>query len=311
MLELDLKNIPVSDLENNLRLYASKFTMDELLYVFGLCNDDNDRKNAIIKILEIKWEMSRDISDSEMSLNWLLNKFFSGNSSIKDGLLSEGVKDEDLESRFKLALLKFCTFVVEQTPLTDEMISFAGEFGIDLDNVYFLNKLKNDLIVEFGYFYDVKNHKFVILSESYKLDFWRWKIRFNELVEKRLEHSDRFVWKNVLSWCSAYWDTVNYNFFWDDVVLYESGDDYIPIDNFCSFDLTSWCSIDTDLSYDNDLSDLVIDDLEEMYNNGERFMVVKPTYKMNISDEKENPNYCRFVDIYAINAKKRYRVLSW
>lgn len=185
------------------------------------------------------------------------------------------------------------------------MISFAGEFGIDLDNIYFLNKLKNDLILEFGYFYDVESNKFAVFPEIDKLEFWRWKIRFDELIQKRLNKSERFIWKNVLSWCSAFWDTVNYRFFWDDVVLYEEWDDYVPIDSFCTIELNNSNSVAGNIG--EDLADV---DLEEMYDNWDRFIVVKSTYKEKFYID-DMPLYGWFVDVYSIKTKKIYRVLSW
>lgn len=307
-MEIDLKNISVENLLCNSRLYAVQFTSDELLDALISCNKfDEKRKEAIKKILALQSETSWFISDSNFTLDSILNKFFSKTDSfsIKDNLVRDGVRTEDLESRFKMMLLKACTLVVENKTVSDDIISFFNELDVDINNVYFLNKIKNDLVLEFGYFYDVRINKFVTFSDDDKVDLWRLKIRFEDLLQKRLENSERYLWKDVLSWCSAFWDTMNYKFFWDDVVLYEEWDDFIPIDSFCTIDLDLWCSVDGDMS--ENLADV---DLEEMYNNWDRFIVVKSTYKEKFCID-DTPFYCWFVDVYSVKTKKTYRVLSW
>lgn len=307
-MDIDLKNLSVEELLCDVRLYASQCTCDELLDALMRCTEsDENRKKAIIKILDMQSKMSLSILDSELSLDTILNRFFSNSnySSIKSNLIKDGVEKDELESRFKMMLLKACTLVVESNKISDEVRCFFEELWIDTDNIYFLNKLKNDLILEFWYFYDVSNNVFAVITETDKLEFWRLKIRFDELVQKRLKNYDRFIWKKNLSWCSAFWDKIYYKFFWDDVVLYEEGDDFIPIDNFCTIDLDLWCPVDGNI--DEILADV---DLEEMYNNWDRFIVVKSTYKGQFCTS-DNSFPCWFVNVYSVNTKKSYRVLSW
>lgn len=307
-MENDLMHIPIEELLCNPKFYASEFTCNDLLSALTSCtNEDKARKEAIKKILTLQHYMFWSVSDSDFTLDSVLNKFFSNSYpfSIKDSLIREGVKNEDLESRFKMRLLKACTLVIENNKLSDEVRSFFDELCIDINNIYFLNKLKNDLILEFGYFYDVESNKFAVFPEIDKLEFWRWKIRFDELIQKRLNKSERFIWKNVLSWCSAFWDTVNYRFFWDDVVLYEEWDDYVPIDSFCTIELNNSNSVAGNIG--EDLADV---DLEEMYDNWDRFIVVKSTYKEKFYID-DMPLYGWFVDVYSIKTKRIYRVLSW
>jgi len=307
-MEKKLLKIPVENLLCNPKTYASEFTCDELLGALMSCTEkDEDRKVAIKKILILQSEMPWSVSDSDFTLDSILNKFFSNSNpfSIKGSLIRDGVKTEDLESKFKMMLLKACTLVVENKTVSDDIISFFNELDVDRTNVYFLNKIKNDLVLEFGYFYDIENSEFAVLPEIDKLEFWRWKIRFDELVQKRLDKAERFIWKDVLSWCSDFWDTMNYRFFWDDVVLYEEWDDYVPIDSFCTIDLDLWCSVDGDMA--ENLADI---DLEEMYDSWDHFIVVKSTYKEKFCVD-DVPFYCWFVDIYSVKTKKTYRVLSW
>jgi hypothetical protein len=195
-MEIDLKDISVDNLLCDSRLYASQFSSDELLDALVSCNKfDEDRKDAIKKILALQSEISLDVSDAELSLDAILNRFFSKSDSfsIKDNLIRDGIKNEDLESRFKMMLLKACTLVVENKTVSGDIISFFNELDVDIDNVYFLNKIKNDLVLEFGYFYDVKSDKFVMFSDDDKIDLWRLKIRFDDLLQKRLENSKRYL----------------------------------------------------------------------------------------------------------------------
>ena len=327
MLEPELESVSTEKLICYPRACAWKFSVDQLLDALSICEkyDDSDtRRNALYNILSIQSRIFGGNRSLWLCLDWVLDKFFSrpdprsiiknfivvDNDSIDDedsdvafeNYISENdgvneISDENIELLFKRILLEFCTLVVENEPLSDKIISFAYELNIDLSNIYFLNKLKNDLMFDLRYFYDTDNDRFEALSDEDINALWLLKSEYDLIIQFRIDNPERYSWKNIKSWCSAMWDELNYGFFGDDVVEYEEWDDFIPLDCLCYKDDNSLSENDRWVEFDFD-------------EDKDKFFVCTPTYKKNTADSDEEPNYCRFVDIKSYLTGNVYTVLS-
>ena len=326
MLKLDLKDISTYKLFWFPRAYAGMFACDDLLDALNLCKqNDILRKEALYNILSVQQNIHKNAKKLVLSLNWILDRFFSkpdphliiknfviGDSdevededsdvTFKKFISENGdgheINDENIELRFKKILLEFCTLVVKNEPLSDKIMSFAYELNIDLSNTYFLNKLKNDLMFDLRCIYDTDNDCFEALSDEDVDALWLLKDEYDLVIQFRIDNPDRYSWKNIKFWCSAMWDKLNNSFFGDDVVEYEAWDDFVPLDYLCYKDDSNLSENDRWVEFDFD---------EE----NEKFFVCTPTYRKNTADPGDEPNYCRFVDIRSYDTGKVYTVLSW
>lgn len=298
----ELLEKPVEELFWNVSIYPTLFSVDDLLDVFNLCTEEN-RKSVIKEMLSKAIELS-DNSANVVNIDDVLHNFYSNSDpySLKNTLLRNGVDINDIEINFKWLLLKYISLAVKNIAISEKEKSFFEELNIDYNNSVLLINLKNELQLLLDSSYDECTDCLVPLDWDSKNNLLSFVMFFSDLIQKWLNNPDRIAWKDVLSWHCVFHDSQEYiNIIWENVVDYKIWDVYVPIDNFCSLDLSvvnnNTCPMDADIL--------------SMYNEWDNFIVVNPTYVKNVSDDNDDPYYCRFVDIISSKTWKKFRVLSW
>ena len=342
---MDINKVSLEELKNNSKRYAQECTTDELLDALNLCGQDNKRKEVIIDILKIQqnfeWEEDGECNDSELNLSILLDKFHTDIDaySLKHRLMEIWAKNPELS--FKCGLLRSFTLLLEGKSLSEDENDILEEFNINASDFALLNRLKVELELDLKSIYSIEKGNFIdISSDKWMQDSLLWLQRVAKQASVMKYANGRLDGKKFIPWHCALDDSPSgLKLHGEDVVEYDLWDEYIPCDNHASSlellnkvntasieelekmyleehrdDLRFWKSFYKD---DNDGYILMLkqslliefNDILDMYKKGDRFMVVKATYK-----DKEILDWkyinCWYVDIYSEKTKKIYRVLS-
>ena len=345
MKEKNINKISLKELKNNSKRYAQECTTDELLDALNLCEEDNKRKEVIIDILKmqqnLRWEENKDINNTEIDLSSLLDKFHTDidNYSLKHRLMEIWAKNPELS--FKSGLLRNFTLLLEGKSLSEEENDILEEFNINISDFDLLNKLKVELELDLKSFYSTETGEFIDISSDKQTQDCLCLLQ--EVINKisiMKNANGRINGKKLIPWHCAFNDSPEYlKSHNEDVIKYDLWDEYIPWENHASSlelldkvntanveqlekmylekdgdDLDFWKSF-----YENDKEGYILHikkilliefiNLLDMYKRGDRFIVVKATYKdKEISDGKYIN--CWYVNIYSEKTKKIYRVLS-
>ena len=289
-----------------------------------------------------EWLNNKESDDSELNLSTLLDKFHTNIDaySLKHRLIEIWAKNPELS--FKCGLLKCCTLLLEGTPLSEQENDVFEEFNINTADFALLNKLKVELELDLKSFYSTEDDNFIDITYNKQIQDSLHLLQ--EVANKIsvMKHANgRLEGKKPIPWHCALDDSPEgLKLFGEDLVEYNLWDEYIPYENHVSSlelinrintssvnDLEKMYikkSQDDDLRYwkifykgDKEryiifLKEMLLIefvDILNMYRSGDRFMVVKATYKdKEISDGKYIN--CRYVDIYSEKTKKIYRALS-
>ena len=197
--------------------------------------------------------------------------------------------------------------------------------------------------------YSTKSNSLIdISSNKWMQDSLLWLQRAAKQISTMKNANGRLDGKKLIPWHCAFNDSPSgLRLHGEDVVEYDLWDEYIPCDNHASSlellnkvntasieelermysekkrmysgksdlnDLEFWKFFHKDdkkgyllFLKDNLLIEFI--DIIDMYKNGDRFMVVKATYKGKELSDGEYIN-CWYVDVYSEKTKKIYRVLS-
>lgn len=286
------------------------------------------------------WLNNKESDDSE--LNTVLDKFHTDidSYSLKHRLMEIWAKNPELS--FKYGLLRSCTLLLEGKSLSEAENDILEEFNIDATDFALLNRLKVELELNLKSIYSIKKGNFVdISSNKWMQDSLHWLQEAASKISVMKYANGRLDGKKIISWHCAFNDSPSrLKLYGEDVVEYNLWDEYIPYDNHASsLDLLNKVNIASieelekmylKKSQDKDLKfwknfykedeegyifylkeQLLIEciDLLNMYESGDRFMVVKATYKDKEIFDRKYIN-CWYVDIYSDKTKKIYRVLS-
>lgn len=338
--KMDINKVPLKELKNNSKRYAQECTTDELLDALNLCEQDNKRKEVIIDILKIQqnfeWEENLECNDSELNLSILLHKFHTDIDaySLKHRLMEIWAKNPELS--FKCGLLKSCTLLLEGKSLSEEENDILEEFNINALDFALLDRLKVELELDLKSIYSIETGNFIgISSDKWMQDCLLWIQRVAKQASVMRYAKGRLDGKELIPWHCAFDDSPSgIKLYGEDVVQYNLWDEYIPCDNHSTSlellnkvntasvkdlermysekrdldDLEFWKFFHKDdkegyLLFLKDILLIEFNDILDMYKKGDRFMVVKATYK-----DKEILDWkyinCWYVDIYSEKTKK-------
>ncbi len=343
---MDINKISLEELKNNPKKYARECTVDDLLDALNLCKQNKKRKEIIIEILKIQQNEQpigekKEFNNSDLNLGILLNKFNTNidTYSLKHRLMEIWAKNPELS--FKCGLLKCCTLLLEGKTLSEEENDIFEEFNINVSDFSLLNKLKIEIELDLKKYYSIETDDFVDISSNRPLQNILHSLQeITNKISIMKSANGRINGKKTIPWHCAFDDSPSgLRLHGEDVVEYDLWDEYIPYQNHAnSLELLNKIKTasmqelekmylekkDDDLEfwknfYKNDKERYIIHlkqilliefvDILNMYKSGDRFMVVKATYK-----DKEicNGKYinCWYVDVYSEKTKNIYRVLS-
>ena len=344
--KMNINKVSLKELKNNSREYARKYKTDELLDALNLCEQDKEKKQAIIEILKIQQENEQQINNEwlnnkeqndKLNLSTLIEKFHNDidSYSLKHRLIESWVQNPELS--FKLTLLKYSTLLLEGEELSEEENDIFEDFNIDTTDFALLDKLTVELKLDLKRIYSIKTGNFIDISSNEQI---QGILHLSQEVNNKsiMKYANgRLNGKKFIPWHRAFYDSPSKVKLHDeDVVEYNLWDEYIPVDNHSnSIELINklkTASIEElekmYLEYNGDLEhhkkynnkcyilalkESILNyegiDLLNMYKSGDRFMVVKATYKDKYVYSKKYIN-CWYVDIYSEKTKKIYRALS-
>ena len=167
---MNINTISLEELKQHPEKYAKQCTIDELLDGLNRCRQNNERKNAIIKILKMQ-QNEQPIINSKLDLCSLLKKFHTDKDSdayqFKHILMEEW---ENSELRFKCFLLMSCTLLLEHKPLYYESWSLMlKDLNIDATDFDLLHRLKIELELDLKTTYHTDTEEYVDISSNQKM----------------------------------------------------------------------------------------------------------------------------------------------
>jgi len=343
---MNINKVSSDELRKNPKKYAKECTTDQLLDALNLCKKDEERKQVITEILEMKPQVEKEFvkesGSSGLSLSTILDKFHADidSYSFKHRLMETRAKNPELS--FKCGLLKSCTLLVDGRVLSEAENDIFEEFNIDTADLSMLNRLKVELELDLKAFYSIETGNFIdISSNKWMQDGLKWMQEVYKKISEMKYANGRLDGKKIIPWHCALDDSPSsLRLHGENVVEYDLWDEYIPCDNHASSlellnkvnaasleelekmylekdedrDLKFWKHFykDDEERYIFHLKEMLLIefvDILNMYKSGDRFMVVKATYKDKELSDGEYIN-CWYVDVYSEKTKKIYRVLS-
>ncbi len=291
-----------------------------------------------------RWLNNKESDDSELNLSTLLDKFHTDTDaySLKHRLME--IWAENPEFTFKCGLLRCCTLLLEGKSVSENENDILEEFNINAADFALLNRLKVELELDLKSIYSIEKGNFVdISSNKWMQDCLHWLQETASKFSVMKYANGRLDGKKIIPWHCAFDDSPSsLKLFGEDVVEYNLWDEYIPCDNHASrlellnkvntanmkelekmyqekdkdwdLDLEFWKGFYEDdreryIIYLKEMILIEFIDILKMYETGDRFMVVKATYKGKELSDGEYIN-CWYVDVYSEKTKKIYRVLS-
>lgn len=265
------------DLEDSLkyREYALRFSRDQLLDFLSLTQKETKEYQNIQEILKIKQRMrkiesQKNVDISDINLEKILDKFYL--LGLNKALEKIWCPNPELE--FKRWLLHDISAILNGKKEKVINSSVFLVLWINSSNIPLLRSLRIELLHNLS-------RKRLWSSAS-----------FDDIPKQE----ERLKGKTIDSWHYAYKDSSKDKIGWK-LVLYKEWDEYIPFDN-------------SEVICISPMQSKGHQDIIEMYRNGERFVVVKETYKEFISDFFGGGGDCYFVHIRSDKTWNIYRALS-
>lgn len=207
--------------KSKFRQYAFKYELDDLLKMYNLVKDSPHEKEAIECILKIKtYKNNKNVAIERPDLNSILYDFWDNKDGYIMFLRECNVNEDELEYEFLKSLNEAINTILvgEEDSLQESTIDLMfTAYNINIQDRELLRSLKREIDVLL-WNWDIKEPESTKKKENYK-----WKI---EDENDNLWDDERFEWKNSSHWfyiCNdapenvASWRGVMYNV-WDNFI---------------------------------------------------------------------------------------------
>ena len=279
------KKLEIPDLSKKFKfpLYASKYTIDDLLDIFNMVKWDKDKEESVKQILRMKTQKENKNNIERINLDSILLDF--NQSDYKKRLLKVG--DPTPEFTFMDEIFEYIVKLLNWIKLEDKERVFLEEIWIAINNKVLLKDLKKEL------------EEADILRDANMYGTWDKYIPIDTENMRIINHKKNIKWKIINPQHWAFNDGSGSEKYCP-LVMYEIWDEYIPISNSCVWEI--W-KIDPNKNPNPSF------DMLSSYSNWDSFTVVKATYSEYVKYDREKIK-CWFINVRSKKTWKTYRALS-